>query len=110
MDLPLLQPTDGFALHRQLDVGVRCVDSRSCGMAHERHANFLHDAGLHQASVKGVAEVVETHVTDSGIPQRRLPGALDDADRLPAEADDEALWLALLKQKLMEPTGQGYLA
>jgi hypothetical protein len=44
---PLLELFDGFALHGKLDVGVCRVNLRAWGMAHERHANFLQDAGLH---------------------------------------------------------------
>ena len=67
VDLPRFEFSDGFALHRQLDVRVGGVDPRTCGVAHERHADFLHDTGFHQAGVERVAEIVETHVTDLGV-------------------------------------------
>ena len=60
-------------------------------MTHERHADFLQDAGLHQAGVEGVAEIVETDVADFGVFERRLPRALDDADRTALIVDDEAV-------------------
>jgi hypothetical protein len=110
VDLPFLEFSDGFTLHRQLDVGVGRMHPRTCGVAHERHADFLHDAGFHQTGIKRVAEIVETHVADPGILQRRLPGALDDPDWLPSEADDEALLLAVLEQELMQPPRQRNLA
>ena len=77
---PLLQPLDGFALHRKLDVGVGRVNFRACGMAHERHADFLQDAGLHQAGVEGVAKIVKTDVAELRVFERSLPRALHDAD------------------------------
>ena len=85
---PLLKLSDGFALHGKLDVGVGRVNFRARGMAHERHANFLHDTGFHQPGVKRVAEIVETYVPELGILQCVLPGALHDANRLAAVADD----------------------
>ena len=66
-------------------------------MTHKRHANFLHDAGFHEAGVERVAEIVETHVADSGICECRFPSALDDANRTAAKVDDKAVGLALLK-------------
>ena len=42
-------------------------------MTHERHADFLQDAGFHKACVKGVAEIVEAHVADTGVLQSRFP-------------------------------------
>ena len=51
-------------------------------MAHERHADFLQDAGLHQAGVEGVAEIVETDVAELRVFKRGLPGTLHDADWL----------------------------
>ena len=57
---PLLELFDGLALHGKLDVGVGRVNFRAWGMAHERHADFLQDAGLHQAGVEGVAKIVKT--------------------------------------------------
>ena len=64
---PGLEFPDGFALLRKLDVGVRCVHFAACGMAHQRHANFLQDAGLHEAGVKGMAEIVKTDVADARV-------------------------------------------
>ena len=62
-------------------------------MPHERHADFLQDAGFHQASVEGVAEIVKTDVAETGVFQRRLPRALHDADRLPFEVDHQSVGL-----------------
>jgi len=62
-------------------------------MAHERHANFLQDAGLHQAGVEGVAKIVKANVADTGALERGFPRALDDADRLALIAEDETLAL-----------------
>ncbi len=69
-------------------------------MAHERHADFLQDAGFHQAGIKGVAEIVKTHVADVGVFQCRLPRAFHDADRLAVKFDDEALGFAVLIEEL----------
>jgi hypothetical protein len=99
VDLPRLQLPDRFALHRQLDVGVRCVNFRACGMAHERHADLLQDAGLHQAGVKRVAKVMEANVADSGVLEPRFPRALHNADRLAVKDDNQAFRLAVLEQE-----------
>ena len=52
---PLFEFPDRFALCRQLDVGVGCVHFAAGGVAHERHADLLQDAGFHQAGVERVA-------------------------------------------------------
>ena len=64
---PGLEFPDGFAFGRKLDVGVRCVHFAAYGMAHERHANLLQDAGLHQAGVEGVPKIVKADVADARI-------------------------------------------
>ena len=76
-------------------------------MAHERHANFLHDSGFHQARIEGVAKIVEADVSDSGIFQRRFPGPLNDANGPALVIKDQSLWLAMLKQMLRQAPGQG---
>ena len=102
---PAFELFDGLPLHGKLDVGVNGVDSRTLGMTHQRHADFLQDAGLHQSRIKGVAEIVETNVADFGVFQCRLPRALHDADRSAVEVDHEAFSLAALKQMLVQPFG-----
>ena len=102
---PLLQFPDGDALGRKLDVGVGRMHFRARGMAHERHANFLQDARLHQASVEGVAEIVETDVAETGVLQRGLPRAFHDADWAVAETDDETRVLPVFEQMLVQPVG-----
>jgi hypothetical protein len=37
---PLLELSDGFALHGKLDMGVGRVNFRAWGMTHERHADY----------------------------------------------------------------------
>ena len=59
---PAFELGDGLPLHGKLDVGVGRVNFRAWGMTHERHANFLQDAGLHEASVEAVAEIVKADV------------------------------------------------
>src|ERR1035441_304363 len=49
-------------------------------------------------------------VAETGVLQRGLPGALDDADRAVAETDDETRILAVFEQMLVQPFGQGDLA
>ena len=107
---PLLEFPDGFALRRKLDVGVQGVNLRAGGVAHERHADFLQDAGLHQARVEGVAEIVETDVADSRILQRGFPRSFHDADRTAVKVDQESLGLATFKQVRVKPLGEGDLA
>ena len=75
-------------------------------MTHERHADFLHDAGLHQAGIEGVAEIVETDVAELRVFERSLPGTLHDADRPVFVADDQSFGLAVLKQVLQQPVGE----
>ena len=75
-------------------------------MAHERHADFLQDAGLHQAGVEGVAEVVETDVANPAVLECGLPGSLQDPDLLSAKAEDNVLVLAGARKQLEEPRGK----
>jgi hypothetical protein len=95
---PVFELPDGFTLHRQLDVGISCVDPRSCRVAHERHANFLQDAGLHQAGIKGVAEIVETDMADTAVFERGLPGAFHDSDRLAPKTNYQAFCRTVFEQ------------
>ena len=104
---PELEFPDGFTLYRQLDVGISGVHPRSCGVAHERHANFLHDTGLHQAGIKGVAKVVKADVSNRSSSERGLPRAFYDADRSAFVFKDQSLLLAALKQMLQQAPGQG---
>src|SRR5665213_2779004 len=78
-------------------------------MAHERHADFLQDAGLHQAGVEGVAEIVETDVAELRVFERGLPRALHDADWLVFVADDQAFGLAVLKYFLQHRQSKGLI-
>jgi len=94
---PLLELSDGFALHGKLDVGVGRVNFRAWGMTHERHADFLQDAGFHQARIERVAEVVETDGAEIRVFERGLPRTLHDADWLAFVADDQSCGLAVLK-------------
>ena len=103
---PLFELLDGFALHGKLDVSVGRVNFRPRGMAHKRHADFLQDAGLHQAGIECVAEIVKADVAELRVFERGAPRALHDADWLVFVADDQAFGLAVLKQKLQEPVGQ----
>ena len=79
-------------------------------MAHERLADFLHDSCFHEPRVEGVAEVVETDVAEFRVFERGLPRTLHDADWLVFVADDQACGLAVLKQVLQQPFGQGNLS
>lgn len=69
-------------------------------MAHECHAHFLQDTGLHQARVERMAEIVETCVADTGVLQCGIPRALHDADGLAAKLDHQAFGLAVLTEEL----------
>jgi len=53
---------------------------------------------------------MKADVADLGVLERRLPGALDDADRFAAKADEQSFWLAHLKEKREQSPGQGNLA
>ena len=74
-------------------------------MAHERHADFLHDAGFHKAGVEGVPEIVKTDVAKLGVFECGLPRALHDADWLVFIANDQAFRLAVLKQIFQQAIG-----
>ena len=67
-------------------------------MAHERHADFLQDAGLHQAGVEGVAKIVKTDMAQRRVFKRRLPSALHDAERSAFIAKDQTFGFPMLKQ------------
>ena len=95
---PRLKLFDGCALHGKLDVGVDRVNFAAWGMAHQRHADFLQDAGLHQAGVEGVAKIVKTHVAKTCFFKRGLPRALHDADCIILVADDESFGSAMREQ------------
>ena len=90
---PSLKLPDGFALYRQLNVCIGRVNSRAGGMAHQRHANFLHDAGLHKAGIESVAKIMESNVADSSISENRLPRRFDDPNRSVSEFNYEAFGL-----------------
>jgi hypothetical protein len=92
---PLLELPDGFAFYRELNVCIGRVNSRAGGMAHERHANFLHDAGLHQARIEGVAKIMEANVTDPSVSEDCFPGRFYDPDRSVPVLNDKAFGLAL---------------
>jgi hypothetical protein len=64
-------------------------------MTHERHADFLQDAGFHQARIERVAEVVKTDGAEIRVFERGLPRTLHDADWLAFVADDQAFGLAV---------------
>jgi hypothetical protein len=100
VDIPLLEFPDGFAFGRKFDVGIGRMNARPGRVTHERHANFLQDASLHEAGIKGVAKIMEAHVTNGRLLEGRLPRALYDADRLAAEADDKTVWLTVVNQQL----------
>jgi len=75
-------------------------------MTHERHANFLQDAGFHQPGIERVTKVMKTDVTERSIFQRRLPGALDDPDWSAAKVDYQTSRFPVFKQVRVQPLGQ----
>jgi hypothetical protein len=99
---PHFELANRVAFRRKLDVGVRRVNLRTSRVAHERHADFLKDAGLHQARVEGVAEVVEANVPDSGTLERGLPRLLYEVDRAAVEIDHDAIRLLVLEEERPE--------
>ena len=42
-------------------------------MAHQRHADFLQDTGLHEAGVEGVPKVMEAQVPNTSVFQCGFP-------------------------------------
>src|SRR5258708_23167441 len=64
---PCLKHPDSFTLCRKLNVGVDRVDFRARRMAHQRHADFLQDTGLHKAGVEGMPKVMEAQVAYTGV-------------------------------------------
>ena len=64
-------------------------------MAHQRHANFLHDAGLHKAGIESVAEIMEANVADPSMSENRLPRCFDDPNRSVPECHNKAFGLTL---------------
>src|ERR1700731_3284142 len=53
---------------------------------------------------------MKTDVTERGIFQRRLPGALDDPDWSATKVDYETFRFAVFKQVRIQPTGQWNLS
>jgi len=62
-----------------------------------------------RAGVEGMAEIVETDVGGFGHVSMRFPGAFHDPDRTAAKVDHQAVSLAVLKQILVQPLGEGNL-
>jgi hypothetical protein len=79
--MPGIQAFDRRAFERQFDVGVTRVDVGATRVSHERHAYFPQDAQFQQPRIEAMAQIVKSHVTDPGPPDRRLPGGLDCRDR-----------------------------
>ena len=107
---PLLELAYGIALHGKLDMRVSRLHLRTGGMSHERHANFLHDAGFHQPGIERMAEIVETYVADSGILKRGFPRAFDDAKGAIFVCENQAHGFLVFDQKLKQPVTQRNLA
>ena len=107
---PDLESPDGFPFGRKLDMGVRCVHFAACGMAHQRHANFLQDASLHQAGVEGVPEIVKTDVADARMFECGSPRALHELDLLAVVAEYGALAPPVLRDPPKQPGCQRNLA
>ena len=107
---PFFEAPYGFAVCRKLNVGVNRVNFRTCRVAHERHANFLQDAGLHQARVERVAKIVKTDVAKFRVFKRGSPRAFYDPDRLALVVNDQPAVLTVLKQELEKPFGQRNLS
>ena len=72
-------------------------------MPHERHANLLQDAGLHQARIEGVAEIVKADVANASVLQRGFPRTFYDPDGTAAKIDHESFGFPLLSQKRKQP-------
>ncbi len=87
-------------------MGVNGMDLRSGAVAHQGHADLLEDARFHAPRVERVAEVVKSHVADTGIRECGSPRAFHDADWLAAILDHQPVGLAALKQNLVQPLGE----
>lgn len=79
-------------------------------MAHQRHADFLQDAGLHQPSVKGVPEIVKPKMPDLGVSQSRRPSALDNPHPAAVEVDDQAFRFSMLVEVCVQAFAQRNLS
>lgn len=90
-------------------MGIDGVDVFTARMAHERFADFLHDACFHKPRVERVTEVMETVVADARAADGSLPSGLDDADRLTLEGEEQALLLAFGLKEIVDAGGKGNL-
>ena len=79
-------------------------------MPHQRHANFLQDAGLHQAGVEGVAKIVKADVPNARVLERGLPRTLYDSDLLAVITEYGPLLAPVLQKPLKQPGRQRNLA
>jgi hypothetical protein len=87
---PGFELPDRFALHRQLNVGVKGIDFVAGGVAHERLPYVLHNTRFHKPGIKGVAKVVKAEVAKAGPADGCFPCRLDSADRTTLEGEDQA--------------------
>ena len=77
---PFLKFSDGFTLHRKLDVGVDGIEFFAARMAYDCFADFLLDPGLHHSRIARVAEILGPVIADTRAAYSSLPSGFDNAD------------------------------
>lgn len=107
---PGFELPDGFALHRQLDVGVEGIDFVTRGVAHQGFPDVLQNTRLHEARVEGVAKIVKTEVATARSANGRLPGRFDPVDLKALEGENQAFRLFERREECREPRSERDLA
>src|SRR5690349_4666759 len=73
-------------------------------MAHERHAHVGDDAGFHQASVEGMAEIVKAEVAKPGAFNAAEKSLPYPRQRLAVEGEDYTLLAGGFGKKTIQPS------
>ena len=79
-------------------------------MAHQRLADFLHHSCFHEPCVERVPEIVETEIADARSTNSRLPSGLCSDQGLAFERKEQALFLSIDDEELVDTLGEGNFA
>ena len=107
---PRFELPDGFALRRELDVGIDGVYVFTRGMTHEGFPHVRHDASFHEPGVEGMAKIVETEGANLGTADGCLPGSFDFVQRTAFKGENQSVGLGLSREQIDEPRGERDLA
>src|SRR6266851_4173095 len=75
-------------------------------MTHERHADFLHDAGFHEPGAETVSEIVKADMPDTSPPQSAPPRRFDDSNRTALVGEDNSGFLSGASKQVVHTLGE----